>query len=129
MVVTPKADGSPRRTVDLQPLNRVASRDTQHSPSPFNLVSRVPKGKCKSVLDCWNVFHSVPLTPESGDATTFITEFGRYQYMRAPMGFGASNDTFTKRTDDITAEVPNKIGIIDDAMLYKGSIEECFFAT
>ena len=26
-------------------------------------------------------------------------------------------------------EVPNKIGIIDDAMLYKGSIEECFLAT
>ena len=52
MVVTAKADGSPRRTMDLQALNRVSSRETHHTPSPFNLVSRVPKGRVKSVLDC-----------------------------------------------------------------------------
>ena len=31
MVITPKADGSPRRTVDLQPLNKVALRETHHT--------------------------------------------------------------------------------------------------
>ena len=45
MVVTPKAEGSPRRTVDLLALNRLARRETHPTPSPFNLVSRVPKGK------------------------------------------------------------------------------------
>ena len=129
MVVTAKADGSPRRTVDLQALNKVSSRETHHTPSPFNLVSRVPKGRFKSVLDCWNGFHSIPLVPESSEATTFITEFGRYQYMRAPMGFAASGDAYTKRMDDITANVPNKIKIVDDTMLYEESMEECFFAT
>ena len=34
MVITPKADGSPRRTVDLQPLNIVALREPPpHNPS------------------------------------------------------------------------------------------------
>ena len=124
MVVTAKADGSPRRTVDLQALNKVSSRETHHTPSPFNLVSRVPKGMYKSVLDCWNGFHSIPLDPESSEATTFITEFGRYQYLRVPMGFAASGDAYSKRMDDITAGVPNKIKIVDDTMLYEGSMEE-----
>ena len=85
MVVTAKADGSPRRTVDLQALNRVSSRETHHTPSPFNLVSRVPKGMVKSVLDCWNGFHSILLVPESSEATTFMTECGRHQYMRVAL--------------------------------------------
>ena len=81
-VVTAKSDGSPRRTVDLQALSKVISRETHHTPSPFNLVNRVPKGMFKTVLDCWNGFHLIPLTPDSSETTTFITEFGRFQYLR-----------------------------------------------
>ena len=121
MVVTAKADWSPRRTVDSQ---AVSSRETHHTPSPVNLVSRVPKGIFKTMLDCWNRFHSIPLAPESNEATKFITEFGRRQYLRAPMGFAASGDTYTKRMDDITAVVHDKIKIVDDTMLYEGSMEE-----
>ena len=72
MVVTAKADESPRRTVDLQALNRVSSREIYHTPSPFNLVSRIPKGMYKSVLDCWNGYHSVPLDPGSREKMSFI---------------------------------------------------------
>ena len=69
MVVTAKADRSPRRTVDSQ---AVSSRETHHTPSPVNLVSRVPKGMFKTMLDCWNGFHSMPLVPESNEATNRV---------------------------------------------------------
>ena len=51
-VVKVKADGSPRRTLDLQALNRVSSRETHLNLSPFNLVCRIPKGMYKTVIDC-----------------------------------------------------------------------------
>ena len=38
MVVAPKKDRSPRRTMDLQKLNAATRRDTHHTPSPFNLL-------------------------------------------------------------------------------------------
>ena len=60
MVVTANADESPRRTVDLQGLNRMSRRETHPTTSLFNLVSRVPMGLIKSVLDCWNGYHSLP---------------------------------------------------------------------
>ena len=105
MVVAAKKDGSPRRTVDLQELNKATLRETHHTPSPFNLVSTIPARTRKTVLDAWNGYHSLPLSKGTREATTFITEWGRYRYCRAPMGFHASGDAYTRRLDDITAGV------------------------
>ena len=84
MVVVPKHSGEPRRTVDLQALNRASVRQTHHTRSPFMLASAIPAGKIKSVLDIWNSFHSVPLRLEDRDKTTFITPWGRFRYRVAP---------------------------------------------
>ncbi len=84
MITVLKKDGSPRRTVDLQNLNAATRRETHYTPSPFNFVSTVPPGKKKTVLDAWNGYLSVPLSGEACDATTFITEWRRYRYLRAP---------------------------------------------
>jgi len=90
MVVTAKKDGTPRRTVDLQKVNEATLREVHHTPSPFNLVSTIPGGIKKSVLDACNGYHSLPINPEHKDATTFITEWSRYHYCRAPMGLHTS---------------------------------------
>jgi len=54
MVVCAKKDGSPRRTVDLQPLNAHALCETHHTQSPFHQARSAPKGKKKTVCDAWN---------------------------------------------------------------------------
>ena len=95
MIVAPKKDGSPRRTVDLQKLNAATRRETYHTTSPFNQVSIVPARTKKTVLDAWNGYHSLPLSPAARDATRFITEWGHYWYLRAPQVFHASGDGYT----------------------------------
>ena len=42
MVVVPKKDGTPRRTVDLQHLNIATYRETHHVASPFDQASVIP---------------------------------------------------------------------------------------
>ena len=129
MVVAPKKDGTPRRTVDLQELNKCTLRETHHTPSPFNLVSTVPVETVKTVLDAWNGYHSLELSEQAKDATTFITEWGRYRYCRAPMGFHTSGDAYTRRFDDITtaAGVLRSVRCIDDTLLWDKSIEDAFW--
>ena len=61
MVVTRKKDGSPRRTVDLSPLNKFCLREAHSSQSPFQLARSVPPHAHKSIFDAWNRYHSVPL--------------------------------------------------------------------
>ncbi|CAG2237418.1 unnamed protein product [Mytilus edulis] len=107
MVVTSKADGTPRRTVDLQPQNRHSVRQTHHVPSPFHLADR-PQGMKKTVTDAWNGYHSVPIREEDRHFTTFITPWGRYRYKVAPQGFMASGDAYNQRFDAIISNFNDK---------------------
>ena len=56
-----------------------------------------------------------------------MTEFGRYQYLLAPQGHVASGDSYTRRYNDIIADVPRKSRIVDDVLLHDQSINEAFF--
>ena len=124
MVLTPKPDGSPRRTVDLQPLNRHSVRETHHTIPPFKQARAVPLRTFKTVTDAWNGFHSIEIEPEDRHKTTFITEQGRFRYRRAPMGFLASQDAYTERFDAIIADTPRKSKCVDDTILWDSRLEE-----
>ena len=129
MVTVPKKDGSPRRTIDFQHINKFCKREAHHTPRPFDAVSSIPPHTYKTTLDAFNGYHQVPLDEESVKLTTFITELGRYQYLRAPQGHSASGDAYTRRYDDILKEFPRKKKIVDDVLLYDFSIEESFYHT
>ena len=118
MVLTPKADGSPRRTVDLQPLNKASVRETHHTIPPAQQARSIPKKQIMTVTDAWNGYHSIPIDPEDRHKTTFITEQGRYRYCRAPMGFLASGDAYTHRYDMIVADVPRLLKVVDDSLIH-----------
>ena len=108
MTTVPKKDGSPRRTIDFQPLNKHCQRETHHTPNPYDVVSNIPQKSYKTALDAYSGYHQVPLDDESINLTTFITEYGRYQYLRSPQGHISSGDAYTRRYDDIIADVPRK---------------------
>ena len=126
MVVVAKHNGEPRRTVDLQALNKASVRQTHHTKSPFHLASNVPAGKIKSVVDVWNSFHSVPIREEDRHKTTFITPFGRFRYRVSPQGYLASMDGYTHRFSLITEGIKNKETIVDDTLVWSDDLEENF---
>ena len=127
MVITPKANGKPRRTIDFQQLNKATLREVHHTPSPINLVTQVPAGKLKSVLDAWNGYHSLMLHPDAKELTTFNTEWGRYRYLRGPQGFHGTGDAYTRRFDDITSGEERYLRCIDDGLLYDDDVEASFW--
>ena len=129
MVIVAKSDGSPRRTIDLQPLNDASVRQTHHTPSPFHQAMSVPHNTKKTVLDAWNGYHSLPLRCEDRHYTTFITPWGRYRYKSALQGFLASGDAYTRRFDEIISHLPKKTKCIDDTMMWEDDIEKSFFQT
>ena len=129
MVTVPKKDGKPRRTVDFQPGNKACLRETHHTPPPFDMVSSIPPNSYKTVLDAFNGYHQVMLDEESRRLTTFITEYGRYQYLRTPQGHCSAGDAYTKRYDDIVAGVERQCKCIDDTLLHDADIEQAFFHT
>lgn len=129
MVIAVKKSGEPRRTIDFQPLNRHAIRETHHTQSPFHQARSVPPQKYKTVLDAWNGYHSIPLHKDDRHLTTFITPWGRYRYCVAPQGYIASGDGYTRRYDEIVSHISRKTKCVDDALLWDDSIEESFHHT
>ena len=127
MVICPKKNGKPRRTVDFQPLNKYAKRETHHTESPYLQARSVPRDTVKTTLDAWNGYHSIPLDDRDRHYTTFITPWGRFRYCVAPQGYIASGDAYTRRFDEIISEFPNHTKCVDDALLWANNIEEAFF--
>ena len=104
-------------------------RETHHTDSPFKVAYQVPPHTYKTVLDAVDGNHSVLLDEESQPLTTFLTEWGRYQYLRMPQGFLASGDAYTRRYDEIIKDVKQKVKIVDDSLLWDFNIEESFYHT
>ena len=123
MVTVTKADGSPRRTVDLSPLNKQSVRETHHVKPPFQQARSIPGNTYKSVTDAWNGYHSVVLHPDDRHLTTFITPWGRFRYRVAPQGATASGDGYTRRYDEIIADVPRKTKVVDDTAMWDEDLE------
>ena len=127
MVVQIKNDHDPRRVVDFQPLNKYSKREVHYTEPPFSAVSTIPHHTYKNSLDAFNGYHQVRLAHDSIPLTTFITPWGRYQYLRTPQGHCSSGDGYTRRYDDIIVDVEQKRKIIDDVCLYDSSIKEAFY--
>ena len=86
MVTAWKKYGKPRRTVDMQVLNKHAVRETHHTQSLFHQATLVLSGTKKTITDAWNGYHSVPIRKEGRHLTTFITPWGQYRYKTCPHG-------------------------------------------
>ena len=129
MVVTRKHDGSPRRTVDLSPLNKFCQRETFAAESPFHSARRIPRDSWKTVTDAWNGYHSVPLRESDRHLTTFITPFGRWRYTRAPQGFLSSGDGYNRRFDAILSSFDRKERCVDDTIHYDSDLEQHWWRT
>ena len=66
--------------------------------------------------------HSQPLT-------TFIMEWGCFMSLRMPQGYLAFDDAYTRRYDKIIKNIPRKIKIVNDTLLFNKNIEDTFYHT
>ena len=125
MVICPKKNGQLRRTIN-QNLNTYTTRDTHHSLHfiKCELFHTVRK---KTVSDAWNGYHIVPLRKEDRAYTTFITPWGRYCNCTLPQGYTSAGDGYSRRFDVVVLDVPNKIKVINDALLCEDNLEKSFF--
>ena len=128
MVITAKKDTTPsRRTVNLQHLNNQCLRETPLSISfSIGMPSMTEQLQNSTRHDG---YHAMALDKESQPLTTFITEWGCYMYLHLPQGYLASGGTYTWIYDEVIKNVPRKLKIVDDTLLYDINTEDSFFHT
>ena len=92
IVIQPKKDSEDiRLCVDLTKLNRHVKPATA-----YDKISSIPRGEnYKTVLDAKTGYWQIKIADEDQHLTTFITPYGRYKFLRAPMGLISSGDEYT----------------------------------
>ena len=114
-----KPNGGIRSVVDLVHLNKFVDRPTHPFPAAKEIVSRIPKQSGYfAVFDCKHGYWQIELAEESRPYTCFMTEWGRYQYRRAPMGLISSGDEFCARSDRALADIPGVFKLVDDILVH-----------
>ena len=119
LVAVAKPNGGVRITTDLSKLNGQVSRPAHPSPTPFAAIRSVdPKARYFTTVDALCGYWQLELAEEDQHLTTFITPYGRYRYLRGPMGFAATGDAFCLRGDAALQGVSNCVKVVDDVLLY-----------
>ena len=69
-------------------------------------------------LDCVGGYWQVALSKKSHKLVAFLTEWGGYTYLRAPMGLTSSRDISCACMDKTLAGIPGLHKLVDDLIVY-----------
>ena len=127
IVVAPKRGSSGvRLCVDLSQLNKAVRRELYQSNTPAECAASIAASEAQyfSVFDAAKGYHQCPLAEASRPLTTFITPFGRYQYLRAPYGVSSISEHYNRRMDECFRGMEGIQRVVDDVIIYSRSKEE-----
>ncbi|KAG1933981.1 retrotransposable element [Pimephales promelas] len=117
MVVVKKPSGKLRICIDPRPLNKALKR--QHFPLPTidDVLPDLTKARVFTVCDVKDGFWHVRLSEESSYLTTFATPFGRYRWIKMPMGISPAPEVFQPRLTQALEGLPGIRIIADDILI------------
>ena len=125
LIVVSKPNGGIRLCVDFQKLNQHVRRPYYPTKIPSEAVSNIhPSSKYFTNFDAKNGYWQVPLEKKSQLLTTFITPYGRYKFLRAPMGLNSSQDEYCTRGDTAIQDIECVEKVVDDILIHNSSAQE-----
>ena len=127
LVVVAKKDGTPRICVDLTRLNKYVRRPLHPTQTPKQAVSTIAStAKFFSSYDAKHGYWQIPLATDSQELTTFITPWGRFKFLRGPMGLLFTGNEYCRRTDAALGHLPRLHRMMDDMLCEADDLDTCY---
>ncbi|XP_064475629.1 uncharacterized protein K02A2.6-like [Ornithodoros turicata] len=124
MVVVRKKNGKLRICVDFGELIKQVVRERVIMPTVEENLSKITEAKVFSKLDANAGYWQAPLSRESRELTTFITPFGRYQFLRLPFGIATAPEFFQREMSRILQDLDGTVCHMDDVLIYGKNQEQ-----
>ena len=120
-----KEDGSLRLTIDYRKINNATEPDPYPLPRIDDIIARLAKNKVFSKIDLANGYYQVKMHPESIKYTTFISEFGKFEYLAMPMGLKNAGSTFQRMMDKVLEGLIGETCFVylDDIIIFSEDVE------
>ncbi|XP_038138952.1 uncharacterized protein K02A2.6-like [Cyprinodon tularosa] len=117
MVAVRKPNGKMRICIDPKPLNRALKRSHYPLPTIDDILPEMSKAKVFTVCDVKQGFWHVKLEEQSSYLTTFATPFGRFRWLRMPMGISPAPEVFQRKLMQALEGLPGVFIIADDVLI------------
>ncbi|XP_028839495.1 uncharacterized protein K02A2.6-like isoform X3 [Denticeps clupeoides] len=117
LVIVRKPSGNLRICIDPRPLNRALKRCHFPLPTIDDILPDLSRAKVFTVCDVKNGFWHVTLDEESSYLTTFATPYGRYRWLRMPMGISPAPEVFQRKLSQALEGLQGIYVIADDILI------------
>ena len=117
-VCVKKANGKIRLCLDPTHLNKWIIRPKHSAKLVDDILHRLNGAKWFTVVDSTSSFFNHKLDEESSKLMMFGTPFGRYRYLRMPMGACLSSDVYQYKVDGHLEGIKNYTAIANDIIMY-----------
>ena len=112
-----KGDGKLRICVDLRRLNEYVKRPSYPMRTPQQVLDRLPpEAQFFTTLDALKGYFQLDLEEASRHLTTFMTNWGRYEFLRCPIGLSSAQDSYDRITDEALENL-DRVGKLRDDII------------
>jgi hypothetical protein len=99
--IIPKKNGTVRFISDFRKLNEMLKRMPYPIPKIAQMLQELEKFANATSLDLNMGYFTIKLDYDAKKNCTIVTPFGKYQYLRLPMGKSCSPDIFQEEMSDL----------------------------
>ena len=115
--VQPKKTGDVRILTDFRELNKYIKRKPFPLPKISDLLQKLSGFKYATAIDLSMGYYHIPLDEESSRLCTTILPWGKYRYLRLPMGIKNSPDIFQAIMMDLMGDLDFARTYLDDILV------------
>ena len=109
-----------RWSCDFRGVNKLTVKDGYPLPNIESNLHKLAGAKVFSSLDSAGAFHSLSISPESRDYTTFTSPFGTFRFKRMPFGLSNSPSAYCRLVQLALERLPPGFAVayLDDILIY-----------
>ena len=123
--IIPKKDGTVRVIADFRKLNEWIVRRPFPIPRIQDLLLKLEGFKYATSLDLNMGYYHIRLSPNSQVLCTIILPWGKYEYLRLPMGLSNSPDIFQEKMSELMSDLEYVRTYLDDLLVItNGTFED-----
>ena len=120
-----KPDGSLRSLTDHRAINKLLKRYPFPLPKIQDMLQKLEGFQWATSLDLNMGYYHIRLSPNSSKLCTVVFPWGKYEYLRLPMGLCNSPDIFQERMSELMCDLEFARAYLDDLLIIsKGSFQE-----